>query len=151
MPERPLHLLFVCTGNACRSQMAEGWARDLGGERVEARSAGIEAHGLDPRAVAVMAEAGVDISAQRSTRLTPEMLEWADLVITVCGHADEHCPVLPPGRRKLHWPLRDPARARGEETEVTAVFRASRDEIRRRVAMLLGELDQREGDRDERG
>ncbi|RME32521.1 MAG: arsenate reductase ArsC [Gammaproteobacteria bacterium] len=149
MPERPLRLLFVCTGNACRSQMAEGWARHLGGKRVEARSAGIEAHGLNPRAVAVMAEAGVDIAGQQSTRLTPEMLEWADVVITVCGHADEHCPVLPPGTRKRHWPLEDPARARGDESEVMAVFRASRDVIRDQVRDLLEELGIQTGDSDD--
>ncbi len=132
-----LRLLFLCTGNACRSQMAEGWARELGGERVEARSAGIEAHGQNPRAIAVMREVGVDISSQGSTRLTDGMLDWADLVITVCGHADEHCPVLPPGTRKEHWPLPDPARARGAEAEIMARFRACRDQVRQRVEDLL--------------
>ncbi len=133
----PLRLLFVCTGNACRSQMAEGWVRHLGNDLVEARSAGIEAHGLDPRAVAAMAEAGVDISGQYSTRLTPGMLEWADIVVTVCAHADEHCPVLPAGKRRIHWLLEDPARAGGDEREV---FRVSRDDIRRRAEALLEEL-----------
>ncbi len=121
--------------------MAEGWARALGGADVQVRSAGIEAHGKNPRAIAVMAEAGVDISDQASTRLTEAMLEWADLVVTVCGHADEHCPVLPPGTRKRHWPLADPARATGSEEEVMQVFRASRDEIRQRVADLLTQLN----------
>jgi len=137
---RPLHLLFVCTGNACRSQMAEGWARFLGGGRIEVQSAGIEAHGLNPRAVAVMREAGVDLSDQKSTRLTPAMLEWADLVVTVCGHADEHCPALPPGVQKLHWPLADPAKATGTQEQITAVFRASRDDLRARIAALLFDL-----------
>jgi len=134
-------LLFLCTGNACRSQMAEGWARELGGARVEARSAGIEAHGQNPRAIAVMQEAGVDISQQESTRVTDGMLGWADQVITVCGHADEHCPVLPPGTRKQHWPLEDPARAKGDEASVMAAFRACRDEIRARVTLLLSEIN----------
>lgn len=116
--------------------MAEGWTRHLDKDRCEARSAGIEAHGQNPRAIAVMAEAGVDITGQESTRLTPMMLEWADLVVTVCGHADEHCPVLPLGTRKEHWPLDDPAKATGTEEEIMAVFRASRDDIRRRVEAL---------------
>jgi len=136
---RPFGLLFLCTGNACRSQMAEGWARALGGDGLVVRSAGIEAHGKNPRAIAVMAEAGVDISAQESTRLTPDMLDGLDLVVTVCGQADEHCPVLPAGIHRIHWPLSDPARASGSEDEIMAVFRASRDEIRRRVQALLGE------------
>jgi arsenate reductase (thioredoxin) len=131
------HLLFLCTGNSCRSQMAEGWARQLGGDRLEVESAGIEAHGKNPRAIAVMAEAGVDISAQESTRLTTPMLDGLSLVVTVCGHADEHCPVLPPGIRKEHWPLADPAKAEGSEAEIMAVFRATRDEVRQRVVELL--------------
>ncbi|MCL5669283.1 MAG: arsenate reductase (thioredoxin) [Gammaproteobacteria bacterium] len=138
----PAHLLFLCTGNSCRSQMAEGFARALGAGRVEARSAGIEAHGKNPRAIAVMREAGVDISRQESTRLTPDMLEWADLAVTVCGHADEHCPALPPGVKKIHWPLADPAKAQGSEEEITAVFRATRDDIQQRVRALLAELAQ---------
>ncbi len=130
-------VLFLCTGNSCRSQMAEGWANHLGNECVAARSAGIEAHGLHPRAVAVMQEAGVDISHQQSKPVTAEMLEWADLVVTVCGHADESCPMLPPHVRKEHWPLEDPARATGTEDEIMTKFRAIRDEIRRRVETLI--------------
>jgi arsenate reductase (thioredoxin) len=135
-----VRLLFLCTGNSCRSQIAEGWARRLGGDDLEVQSAGIEAHGKNPRAIAVMREAGVDISGQESTRLTPAMLDWAELVVTVCGHADEHCPVLPPGTRKLHWPLMDPAKATGSEEAVMGVFRGSRDDIRRRVEVLLSGL-----------
>ena len=135
-----IHLLFLCTGNSCRSQIAEGWARQLGGDWLEVQSAGIEAHGKNPRAIAVMAEAGVDISAQASTQLTTEMLHWADYLVTVCGHADEHCPALPPEARKEHWPLDDPAKAGGDEAQIMAVFRASRDDIRRRVADLLARL-----------
>lgn len=131
------HILFLCTGNSCRSQMAEGWARRLGGERVEVQSAGIEAHGKNPRAIAVMMEAGVDISGQESTRVTDAMIQRADVVVTVCGHADEHCPVVPPGIQKLHWPLTDPAKASGSEEEIMAQFRATRDEVRRRVADLI--------------
>lgn len=135
-----MRILFLCTGNSCRSQMAEGWARALGGGGLEFQSAGIEAHGNNPRALQVMQEAGLDISAQESTRLTDDMLTWAELVVTVCGHADEHCPVLPPGTRKEHWPLNDPARATGSDAEILSVFRASRDEIRQRVQNLIARL-----------
>ncbi|GMQ90355.1 MAG: hypothetical protein BMS9Abin10_0723 [Gammaproteobacteria bacterium] len=130
-------ILFLCTGNSCRSQMAEGWARALAGPQIEARSAGIEAHGKNPRAIAAMKEAGIDISQQESIRLTPDMLEWADHVVTVCGHADEHCPVLPSRTSKEHWPLGDPAKARGSEDKVMTVFRATRDEIEQRVRTLM--------------
>jgi arsenate reductase len=135
-----MKILFLCTGNSCRSQMAEGWARALGADDLQVQSAGIEAHGKNPRAIAVMQEAGVDIAAQPSTRVNGDMLQAADLVVTVCGHADEHCPVLPPGTRKEHWPLEDPARASGSEEQVMAVFRASRDVIRQRVEDLLQRL-----------
>ncbi len=136
--------MFLCTGNSCRSQMAEGWARALGGDLWEVHSAGLEAHGLNPRAVAVMAEAGVDISRQTSKTIDPALLEAMDLVVTVCGDAEERCPLTPPGVRRLHWPLADPAKARGSEEEVMAVFRRMRDEIRARVAALAEEC--RRGD-----
>jgi arsenate reductase len=134
------HILYLCTGNSCRSQMAEGWTRRLGAGRFSTASAGIEAHGKNPRAIAVMQEAGVDISGQESTIVTDEMIAAADVVVTVCGHADEQCPALPPGVRKIHWPLNDPARAAGSEAEIMAVFQATRDEVRQRVADLLEQL-----------
>jgi arsenate reductase len=87
-----------------------------------------------------MQEAGVDISAQESTRVTEAMLGRADLVVTVCGHADEHCPALPSSAKKLHWPLSDPAKAEGSEEDVMNVFRASRDDIRNRTDALVAEL-----------
>jgi arsenate reductase len=136
------NILFLCTGNSCRSQMAEGWVRALADERVSVQSAGIEAHGKNPRAIAVMQEAGIDISGQESTRVDATMLEAADLVVTVCGHADEHCPVLPQGTRREHWPLNDPAKATGSEDEIMQVFRASRDDIKQRVTDLLRRVQQ---------
>ena len=139
MPE-PVHILFLCTGNSCRSQMAEGWARALGGERFAVESAGIEAHGKNPRAIAVMAEAGLDISGQESTVVDAAMLRRADVVVTVCGHADELCPALPPPVRKVHWPLTDPAKATGTEEEIMAAFRATRNEVEQRVRSLLAAL-----------
>jgi len=120
--------------------MAEGWARRLGGEAFVVESAGIEAHGKNPRAIAVMAEAGLDISGQESTIVSDEMLQRADVVVTVCGHADELCPTLPANVRKIHWPLTDPAKATGSEEEIMAEFRATRDEVQRRVRNLLAGL-----------
>ena len=137
MPDRLINVLFLCTGNSCRSQMAEGWARASGAGKLNVQSAGIEAHGKNPRAIAVMKEAGIDISDQRSKRLTDAMLDWADLVVTVCAHADKQCPLLPPAVRKIHWPLDDPAKTGGDEAEIIKVFRASRDDIRERVQSLI--------------
>lgn len=135
-----MNILFLCTGNSCRSQMAEGWARHLGGDLFRAQSAGIETHGKNPLAIDVMRAAGVDISRQESTRLTDQNLAGADYVVTVCGHADKNCPVLPAGVRKEHWPLDDPAKAVGTEVEVMAAFEDSRDDIRRRVEDLIRRL-----------
>ena len=132
-----MNILFLCTGNSCRSQMAEGWARHFAGDRHSIHSAGIQAHGKNPRAIAVMQEAGIDISGQESTRVTDAMLSAADIVVTVCGHADEHCPAVPAGVKKIHWPLSDPAKAAGDAEVVLQVFRASRDDIRQRVLALL--------------
>jgi arsenate reductase (thioredoxin) len=137
-----MSILFLCTGNSCRSQMAEGWTKHLAAGWLAVQSAGIEAHGKNPRAIAVMAEAGVDISSQQSTVVTSAMLDAADLVVTVCGHADEVCPALPPGKRKIHWPLSDPAKATGTEDEILRQFRVTRDEVKRRVQALLRELGQ---------
>jgi arsenate reductase (thioredoxin) len=135
-----MNILFLCTGNSCRSKIAEGWAKQSAPAGWTIESAGIEAHGKNPRAIAVMQEAGVDISAQESTRVSDAMLARADLVVTVCGHADEHCPALPPTVKKLHWPLNDPAKADGSEEDIMQVFRASRDDIRNRVDELLATL-----------
>ena len=130
-------VLFLCTGNSCRSQMAEGWLRALGGDRFEVFSAGIEAHGLNARAVAVMREVGVDISHQKSAVLDSKLLGTLDLLITVCSHADEHCPAVPVSCQKDHWPFDDPARAIGTEEEVLATFRRVRDQIRDRILVFL--------------
>ncbi|MBI3127725.1 MAG: arsenate reductase ArsC [Candidatus Tectomicrobia bacterium] len=132
-------VLFLCTGNSCRSQMAEGFARVFKGEAIEPFSAGLLAKGLDPRAVRVMREAGVDISGQRSKTLDDLAGERFDWVVTVCGHAHETCPVFPAGARVLHRGFDDPPRlaegARSEE-EALAHYRRVRDEIRRFVESL---------------
>ena len=135
------NILYLCTGNSCRSQIAEGWTRLHGKGLVEVQSAGIEAHGKNPRAIAIMKEAGIDISGQESTIVTDEMLQRADVVVTVCGHADEQCPVLPPGVKKIHWPLVDPAKATGTEKEIMSQFRTTSDEVEVRVRNLLAGLN----------
>ena len=122
--------------------MAEGWARHFANGQLEVQSAGITAHGKNPRAIAVMQEVGLDISHQQSTQLTQDMIDWADIIVTVCGHADEHCPALPATIEKIHWPLNDPAKAAGSDEAIQAVFRASRDDIRDRVQSLLQQLAQ---------
>lgn len=127
-----MKLLFLCTGNSCRSQMAEGWARSILGDAWEVSSAGLHAKGVDPQAVAAMAEAGVDISNQTSKGLEAVAAFAPDWVVTVCGHADENCPVLPGATRKLHAPFDDPPRlAEGlQSDQALEVYRRVRDEIR---------------------
>jgi len=133
-------VLFLCTGNSCRSQMAEGWMRQLGGDRYEVFSAGTRPQGVNPSAVRVMAEAGVDLSAHRAKSVDAFLGRDLDLLITVCGGAKESCPVfLGNVRERRHWPFDDPAGARGSEEEVLNVFRRVRDQIRARVHLLLGE------------
>jgi len=130
-------VLFLCTGNSCRSQMAEGWLKHLGGEKYEVFSAGIEAHGKNPRAIAVMQEAGVDISSQTSEIVDKSLLESLDLLVTVCGHADEHCPAVTIKGKREHWPFDDPAKAEGTEEEIMLEFRRVRDQIRARIDKFL--------------
>ncbi|UCF36792.1 MAG: arsenate reductase ArsC [Acidobacteriota bacterium] len=130
---RKLKVLFLCTGNSCRSQMAEGWARHLKSATIEAYSAGIETHGMNPNAVKVMAEAGVDISSQHSKNVADLLEIPFDYVITVCGHAHETCPVFPGQATVVHVGFDDPPRlaqgARSEE-EALGFYRRVRDEIR---------------------
>lgn len=144
---RKTKILFLCTGNSCRSQMAEGWARALKGDVLEAYSAGIETHGLNPNAVKVMAEAGVDISGHRSQHVDELADVGLELVVTVCGHAHESCPVFPGGARVVHQGFDDPpalARDAATEEEALGHYRRVRDEIRAFVEGLprpLGSLD----------
>lgn len=141
---RKLKVLFLCTGNACRSQMAEGWALALKGNVLEPYSAGIEKHGINPHAVKVMAEAGVDISRHASK--TPAEIGPVefDYVVTVCGHAEENCPMFPGKAKRVHVGFEDPPKLTkhlpdGEEK--LAVYRRVRDEIRRFVEALPERLN----------
>lgn len=126
-------IYFLCTGNSCRSQMAEGWAKKLLGDKWEVHSAGIEAHGLNPYAVKVMKEAGIDISKQTSDIIDLEILNNADLVVTLCGDASDNCPITPPKVKRVHWGFDDPAKAKGTEEEQWAFFQRVRDEIGNRI------------------
>lgn len=129
-------IYFLCTGNSCRSQMAEGFAKKILGPNWRVASAGIETHGLNPNAVKVMAEKNIDISHNQSKLINSNYLNSSDLVITLCGDARDRCPVTPPSVKKEHWPLQDPAQAQGSDQEILDVFRQVRDEIEQRVLDL---------------
>lgn len=135
-----LKILFLCTGNSCRSQMAEGWARALKGDVLEPYSAGIETHGMNPNAIKVMAEAGVDITKQHSKKADELKDVKLDVVVTVCGHADETCPAwLGNKARVVHVGFDDPpklAKSAKSEEEALAHYRRVRDEIRKFVESL---------------
>ena len=142
-----MKILFLCTGNSCRSQMAEGWARALKGNVIEAYSAGIETHGLNPNAVKVMAEAGVDISGHKSENVTDLLHIPFDFVVTVCGHANEHCPLFPGKAKVIHVGFDDPpALARALAAQGASAdaqldcYRRVRDEIKTFVQTLPGAL-----------
>ncbi|MEX2117736.1 MAG: arsenate reductase ArsC [Bacteroidota bacterium] len=123
-------VLVLCTGNSCRSQMAEGWLRYFAGEKAEVFSAGIESHGLNPRAVAVMKEVDIDISHHTSKTIEDLGPKEFDIVITVCDNARERCPYFPARVLQLHQDFQDPAKATGSKEEVLSVFRSVRDQIR---------------------
>jgi len=139
MSNKPL-VYFLCTGNSCRSQIADGFLKVLGGDKYEVKSAGLEAHGLNPRAVKIMNEAGIDITSHTSDVIDPEILNRADYVITLCGHADEHCPaIINKDVVKWHWGFEDPAKATGTEEEIIAKFREVRDSIKARIQTFVEE------------
>jgi arsenate reductase len=140
-PRKPA-ILFLCTGNSCRSQMAEGWARKIHGDWLDVYSGGTAPHGLDARAVAVMAEAGIDISSQTSNHVDEYLDTPFDLVVTVCDSARESCPNFPGEGRKIHHSFEDPpflARNAADDEEALAPYRRVRDEIREFVE-ALGDL-----------
>jgi arsenate reductase (thioredoxin) len=142
-----LKVLFLCTGNSCRSQMAEGWTRHLKGDVIDAYSAGIETHGLNPNAVKVMAETGVDISGHKSELLDDFMDLDLDYVVTVCGHAHDTCPMFPGNATVIHVGFDDPpkmaaklAKNGADEEDLLNCYREVRDEIKRFVETLPGAL-----------
>lgn len=132
-------LYFLCTGNSCRSQMADGWAQKYLPEDWEVYSAGIETHGVNPNAIKAMNEVGIDISHHTSDLINPEILNKATLVVTLCGDAADKCPMTPPGVRREHWGFEDPAKATGTEEEKWAVFQQVRDAIGARIKQFVNE------------
>jgi len=135
-----LKIMFLCTGNSCRSQMAEGFAREIGKGLVEPYSAGLMAAGVHPRAIAVMKEIGIDISGQTSKEIGDVMLGKMDVVITLCGNAEEACPWTPPEIKRLYWPIKDPVGTIGTDEEIMREFRRARDEIKEEVSDFIDVL-----------
>jgi arsenate reductase len=134
-------VMFLCTGNTCRSQMAEGFARKLGKGLIEAYSAGLMPAGVvHPKAVAVMKELGIDIPSQKSKGIDPELLKKMDIIVTLCGNAEVSCPTTPPSIRRIHWPIDDPVAAVGTEEELIKEFRKARDEIKGEIRVLINAL-----------
>jgi arsenate reductase len=140
----PIKVMFLCTGNACRSQMAEGFARALGKGLIDPYSAGIVAAGVHPRAIAVMKELNIDISLQKSAVIDEKLLKTMDVVITLCGNAEEACPRTPPEIKRIHWPINDPVGTLGSEVKIMKEFRRARDEIRKKVDDFINGLRQHE-------
>ena len=135
-----LKVMFLCTGNSCRSQMAEGLAREFGKGLIEPYSAGLMAAGLHPRAISVMKEMGIDISGQKSKGLDESLLRKMDIVITLCGNAGESCPWTPPEIRRIHWPIADPVGTIGSEEKIMNEFRKTRDAIKEKILILTKTL-----------
>lgn len=138
-PRRPLRVIFVCTHNSARSQMAEGMLRAWGGDAYEVASAGTERTQVRPEAIAVMRELGIDISHHRSKTLEPFLGQPFDWLITVCDQAREACPTLPGVARQLHWSVDDPSLAVGDEEARLAAFRSARDDLASRIRSFLEE------------
>ena len=136
---KKIKLLLLCTGNSCRSQMAEGWVRSELRPFVEVYSAGTEPEEIDKRAISVMAEVGIDISGQSSNNVNERLNNEFDLVITLCDEARESCPLFPSQAEMIHMGFNDPAYAKGSEEEVLGVFREVRDSLNRRLVTLLRE------------
>jgi arsenate reductase len=134
-------ILFVCTGNSCRSQIAEGFGRLLSDGKHEIKSAGTSPIGILPETIATMREAAVDITHQKSKLLTKSMLEWADYVITLCGSARDACPALPPGIKHLHWEIDNPDRYYHSREAQRKEFARVRDQIKALVKEFLDRLD----------
>ena len=136
--QSPIKVLFLCTGNSCRSQMAEAWLRELGGDRFEVYSAGLEPHGVNPNTIVVMEELGIDMSGHRSKQLDEYIGKVDfDYLITVCGNADERCPYFPGMGARMHWPFQDPAAFEGSEDEKLNFFRKVRDQIKEKIQSWL--------------
>jgi len=126
-------ILFLCTGNSCRSQMAEGFAKKMLPKNMEIFSAGMEPKSVHPMAVKVMQEIGVDISHQKSKNISDIPIDEISIVVTLCGDAAERCPIFPGKVKKIHWELEDPAKAQGSQEEIIKIFQKVRDKIRSHI------------------
>src|SRR4030066_633172 len=135
-----IKVMFLCTGNSCRSQMAEGFARELGKDLIGPYSAGLIAAGVNPRAIAVMKESGIDISGQKSEEINEDLLRTMDIVVTLCSNAEDSCPYTPPEIKRIHWPIKDPVGTIGTEEEIMNEFRRARDEIKEKVKALIKDI-----------
>lgn len=124
------NILVLCTGNSCRSQLAEGYLRFFHGENANVYSAGVETHGVNPRAIATMKEDGIDISAHTSNHVDEYLHIPFDLILTVCDHASERCPIFPSTAKRIHQNFSDPAKASGTDEEIIEAFRSVREEIK---------------------
>jgi arsenate reductase (thioredoxin) len=133
-------IMFLCTGNSCRSQMAQGFAREIGKGVIEPYSAGLSPKGVNERAERIMEEIGIDISKQTSKAIDEKLLKQMDIIITLCDNAAEACPWTPPEIKRIHWSLKDPAKATGTEEEIMNEFRKVRDEIERKVKDFINEV-----------
>ena len=132
--------MFMCTGNSCRSQMAEGFARAFGQGVLEPYSAGVMPSEVHPKTVQVMKEIGIDISNQRSKGIDESLLNTMDIIITLCSSAEAMCPMTPPRIKRTHWSIDDPKSATGSEEDVLNAFRSARDDIKKKIEMLIDEL-----------
>ncbi|MDP2753500.1 MAG: arsenate reductase ArsC [Nitrospirota bacterium] len=133
-------IMFLCTANSCRSQMAEGFAKEFGKGLIEVHSAGLMAAGVHNRAIAVMKEIGLDISNQKSKVIEEGLLKQMDIIVTLCGYAEELCPYTPPEIKRIHWPIKDPVGTIGTEQEIMNEFRHARDEIKEKVQDLIKQI-----------
>ncbi|MFQ5674344.1 MAG: arsenate reductase ArsC [bacterium] len=144
MNDKKQRVLILCTGNSCRSQIAEGLLRELAGDKYDVHSAGTHPTGLNPRAVKAMNELGIDISEQQSKSLDDFVDQEFDYVITVCDQARETCPVFPHAKRSLHWSFEDPAIAKGTEEQIMSVFRKVREQIKEQLIQFIKRIEDRE-------
>lgn len=134
-------VLFLCTGNSCRSQMAEGFLRYIAGAKFEIVSAGLEPSTVNPRAIQVMNEVGIDISQHTSKDVNQFIGQQFNYIITVCDNAKERCPYFPAKAKRIHWSFEDPAKATGTEEEILAVFRKVRDQIKDKINEFLKQIE----------
>jgi len=140
MPIKREKVMFICTANACRSQMAEGFAKEFGKGLIEVYSSGLMTANVHRRAIAVMNEVGIDISKHKSELIDEDLLKEMDIVVTLCGSAEKYCPMTPKEIKRIHWPIEDPVGSIGTEEAIMSDFRRARDEIKEKVQKLIQEI-----------